>query len=379
MNGKQVIIWNKGIAFYGLWLYFTALMVTAVFYILLTYSYSEMVSIVPFSGGCYGYVRCTLGPTLGYITGVMEGGKYILYSSMSLVACAVAGVLCDGDQLAGVWQSCDLVELGSVGGGHVRDSVDLHERIYAIWQGIDAVRTCANDQENSDGVVVDTNAAVASDVIQLNKTVPVAMVRIMIFTILMSLGTVFAARAYVSDPNTLLSEAYPYTVGLKICLRGVNDKVLPFFSLAGITGSFLGFLYGGGRQIRSMACSGLLPSWLATVQKDSTDDAEVQVQPQASSGLVVEYAKGEEEGCRAAEAVSGSGGVVKRAGGLLDVGDDMVKKETKPVMAILLCALLSYVLLVAGYYKVNTFFLKIVHMGGLQTCLEVFGMMAAHV
>lgn len=239
-------------------------------------------------------------------------------------------------------------------------------------------------KDSSDDVVVDCNATALSIIavcgaIQLNKVVPVAMVRIMIFTILISVGTVFAARAYVSDPNTLLSEAYPYTVGLKICLKGVNDKVLPFFSLAGITGSFLGFLYGGGRQIRSMACSGLLPTWLATVQKDSTDEAEVQVQPQVSSGLSAENAKGEEEGSRAAEVVSGSGGVVKRAGGLLEVGDDMVKKETKPVMAILLCALLSYVLLVAGYYKVNTFFLKIVHMGGLQTCLEVIGMMAAHV
>eukprot|EP00981_Chlorochromonas_danica_P007028 scaffold1529_cov180-Ochromonas_danica.AAC.2 len=291
MNGKQVIMWNKGIAIYGLWLYFVSLIVTGIIYIVLTYSYSEMVSIVPFSGGCYGYVRCTLGPTLGYIAGVMEGGKYILYSSMcaylmgtmffeiygfaehwlpvlwlGFYAMAISlqvfgsraiwwswGVLAVGSFTTQLIFMSGSMRYGKVShlewssNGFDGDGVEFLRSLgYSafLFTGIDAVRTCSNDQ--------------------LNKVVPVAMVRIMIFTILIALGTVFAARAYVSDPNTLLSEAYPYTVGLKICLKGVNDKVLPFFSLAGITGSFLGFLYGGGRQIRSMACSGLLPSWLAT-------------------------------------------------------------------------------------------------------------------
>lgn len=81
MNDKQVLMWNTGIAMHGFYLYLIAIFASVVSYIMLTCSLSEMVSIVPFSGGCYGYVRCTMGPTLGYITGVMEASKYVLYSA----------------------------------------------------------------------------------------------------------------------------------------------------------------------------------------------------------------------------------------------------------------------------------------------------------
>eukprot|EP01042_Synura_sphagnicola_P034635 gene34635-44408_t len=45
-----------------------------------------MASMLPFAGGSYGYVRCALGPTAGFLVGCSETIKYILF---------VAGVVND--------------------------------------------------------------------------------------------------------------------------------------------------------------------------------------------------------------------------------------------------------------------------------------------
>jgi ethanolamine permease len=43
-----------------------------VLYILLALTFAEMSSAVPFAGGSFGYVRCTLGPFWGYLVGASE-------------------------------------------------------------------------------------------------------------------------------------------------------------------------------------------------------------------------------------------------------------------------------------------------------------------
>lgn len=53
-------------------------------HLVLTYCFAELISIVPFSGGGYAYSRCSLGPTIGYFIGMVELGKYILYTVTSI-------------------------------------------------------------------------------------------------------------------------------------------------------------------------------------------------------------------------------------------------------------------------------------------------------
>lgn len=40
----------------------------------------ELSSIAPFAGGLYGYVRCSVGPMLGYLTACCEMCVYMFYS-----------------------------------------------------------------------------------------------------------------------------------------------------------------------------------------------------------------------------------------------------------------------------------------------------------
>lgn len=83
MCGRQISRWNQGYAVLGFYLYFLVVAVYTFAFFMWTFSFAEMVSIVPFSGGCYGYSRATLGPMMGYIAGMIETGKYLLYAALS--------------------------------------------------------------------------------------------------------------------------------------------------------------------------------------------------------------------------------------------------------------------------------------------------------
>eukprot|EP00981_Chlorochromonas_danica_P015889 scaffold14720_cov172-Ochromonas_danica.AAC.14 len=54
-------------------------------YICLCFCIAEMTSFLSFAGGSYGYVRCAMGPTMGYLIGFCESIEYILYVSASVV------------------------------------------------------------------------------------------------------------------------------------------------------------------------------------------------------------------------------------------------------------------------------------------------------
>eukprot|EP01031_Cornospumella_fuschlensis_P036040 gene36040-43708_t len=83
--GGQIINWNKGLKM-GYYEFFISLIITCVGYFCLTLCLSEMTSVLPFAGGSYGYVRCSLGPLYGYLVGFCEGIEYILYVSAALLA-----------------------------------------------------------------------------------------------------------------------------------------------------------------------------------------------------------------------------------------------------------------------------------------------------
>lgn len=53
-------------------------------YFALLLSLSELVGIVPFSGGNFGFVRCALGPFWGYVAANMEFLFYCMYNARSL-------------------------------------------------------------------------------------------------------------------------------------------------------------------------------------------------------------------------------------------------------------------------------------------------------
>jgi amino acid transporter len=60
-------------------------------YLCLTFCLAEMVSVLSFAGGSYGFTRAILGPTTGYMVGLCEAVEYIMYVAS---AAACFGTLC---------------------------------------------------------------------------------------------------------------------------------------------------------------------------------------------------------------------------------------------------------------------------------------------
>eukprot|EP00981_Chlorochromonas_danica_P004545 scaffold912_cov187-Ochromonas_danica.AAC.23 len=81
--GKCFMVWPKGFAM-GYWEFFFCGILIAVHYLAFTSCIAEMASILPFSGGSYGYVRCVLGPFMGYMVGFFESVEYITFVAATL-------------------------------------------------------------------------------------------------------------------------------------------------------------------------------------------------------------------------------------------------------------------------------------------------------
>eukprot|EP00981_Chlorochromonas_danica_P012348 scaffold4842_cov276-Ochromonas_danica.AAC.1 len=73
--------------------------------------------------------------------------------------------------------------------------------------------------------------------------------------------------AYVYSDSSVRASAYSYDMGFSIMFPHIIKHDLPFFALPGTIGCAFGFLYCSARQMRSMACSGLLLPVLAKGQK----------------------------------------------------------------------------------------------------------------
>ena len=81
--GGQIIYWSQGFQ-EGFWQFFISVIIVGSGYLCLTLCLAEMTSMMPFAGGSFGYVRCALGPMIGYMVGCCESIEYILYVASSL-------------------------------------------------------------------------------------------------------------------------------------------------------------------------------------------------------------------------------------------------------------------------------------------------------
>eukprot|EP00981_Chlorochromonas_danica_P008480 scaffold2205_cov183-Ochromonas_danica.AAC.5 len=340
-----------------------------------------MVSIIPFSGGCYGYSRCSLGPAVGYFAGIAEMFKYILFAFLSAyyfgwifltvydleekwLPLIWLGFFLWGNATVALgtkylWWSWGLFALGTLSTqlmfvfgaiqeGHSSnlsiqnnpfDNTRTHFQktlsytAYLI-SGVDAVRTCANDRSD--------------------KIVPHAMIHVMLFTVCLSFAEVLALRAYVSNLSALWGDFFTYNVGLRLLFSHVRDKYFTFFSLAGSFGSTLGLLYGGARQMRSMAASGILPSFLSYTRCDMFRSLGYRYRTNANEQSKEDMVTDGECALDSCE-------------------------ERRPCAALLCCSLLTYSLLVAGQFTVEKVTSRVSHMCSLFATIEFFSLAAAYI
>jgi ethanolamine permease len=76
--GGQLFSWNVSLLG-GFWEAFLGMILTGLGYLCLVLCLAEMTSALPFSGGSYGFVRVCLGPFFGYLIGCCETMQNIAY------------------------------------------------------------------------------------------------------------------------------------------------------------------------------------------------------------------------------------------------------------------------------------------------------------
>lgn len=86
MIAGHSVYWSLGFS-QGFWEFFTSTMVISVAYICLCLCLAEMISILPFSGGSYGFSRVTTGPYFGFIVGFFDSVSNIIYVSLFVRTC----------------------------------------------------------------------------------------------------------------------------------------------------------------------------------------------------------------------------------------------------------------------------------------------------
>lgn len=158
---------------------------------------------------------------------------------------------------------------------------------------------------------------------------PRALVHVMTWSALVAFVSVVAQSAYVYNDALVLSQPYAYNVGLSLVFPRADIEGITFLSLPGALGAYIGFLYCAARQMRSMASSGLLPAFLAMGQGHRVKDNSTPLR-----GATAVVPEGKDDG-----EVEGSG----------------MKVGQKPTMALLVCSILSFLLLLVGYYKVENY------------------------
>eukprot|EP00981_Chlorochromonas_danica_P006878 scaffold1498_cov180-Ochromonas_danica.AAC.29 len=252
----------------------------------MAFSMAEMVSIIPFSGGCYGYVRCTMGHFVGYIIGCIEAIKFIILTAFAVYAFSriflevfefddrwlmviwfgflsfAVGlkalpfsvvVVIWGVLACGTMAIVAIVIFGSIRHGDV-SRLDLRNNTFDssgthflqgvtysgyFFFGVDVMRTCVYNESN--------------------RIVPRALVNITIASSVIAIATVFAVRSYFDEVKVLGSSFFSYSLVLRIVVPTNRGGLIDLFSIAGIAGTALGFFYSGVKQVSSMMGSGFLP------------------------------------------------------------------------------------------------------------------------
>eukprot|EP00981_Chlorochromonas_danica_P012328 scaffold4841_cov259-Ochromonas_danica.AAC.1 len=151
--------------------------------------------------------------------------------------------------------------------------------------------------------------------------------------------------AYVYSDSSVGETIYSYSKGFSVLFSHIIIADLPYFALPGTIGCAFGFLYCSARQMRSMACSGLLLPVLAKGQKVK----KVTVNRVAST-----VAPTVEE-------------------------DESVLYTTKPTLALIVCSMVSFVLMVIGYYKLEDINNTYANAGGLLRCIQYCFLMMAYI
>ena len=299
--------WNFGLAEGGFGGLAIATVIVATMYVGISYSISEMATMMPYAGGPYAFVRSALGPLWGYFTGLAAGMEYILGTAVIVVGIGgYVGTIINsafgigvpvpiwwvafftvfvGINIVGVEASfkatmaTTFIALGMLCvfwiGAIPNFSWDIALNIepeggnsrflpfgwlgiaqalpFAVWffLAIEEVPFAAEESKNPQR--------------DMPKAIMWAMLTLIVVAVLtLTLGSGIATGAAgVGESEEPLILAFEAIFG-----AGIGSALLSFVALAGLVASFHAIIYAYGRNVFSLSRAGYLPKWISVTHAD---------------------------------------------------------------------------------------------------------------
>eukprot|EP01033_Poteriospumella_lacustris_P015288 gene15288-biopygen6894 len=268
-------------------------------YSVLLMSLSELVGIVPFSGGNFGFVRCALGPFWGYLAACMEFLYYCMYNARSLTKISLL-VEAAGDfhpDLQPLWAflSITFIVIMSLRGGLTFWSLMMLATLFTIvilaifyvgaYSHLDfkgyGLGYNYTPQYHNDGFIGNEVTFVGNivraitfyvglDVLPLcslrvseaSQVIPRAlMTSFGVVFVLSLLAIVGVACHYPGVHPSLTRTTFVLQYGLSDAIN-MNPERFPLLLIPPTLASCAGYVYASGNQLAAMSESGLMPKLL---------------------------------------------------------------------------------------------------------------------
>ncbi len=276
----------------GFWPFFYVTLIFSTVFISIHLCIAEMVSILPFSGGMYGFARVTLGPYFGFIAGSFESTANIIYAMYGMAQLgAYFTYMMRGDKKYEpiYWLGFYVIIIMNEFLGRkyyfrlMRVVAVLIMLIFLFYIGESIPHEHPKEYLTDDGtndpfrygaeltVVslqyvaflyfgIEIIPLVSDEVKEPRKTTPRVIICILVFISVFSLLFMFLAYCqYPSYPMNLLVSVAPLNSGFTNTFN-INDRVASAFAYFALLAAVSIYVFGFAKQLKALGTSKLLPA-----------------------------------------------------------------------------------------------------------------------
>ena len=268
-------------------------------YICLALCVAEMAGIIAFSGGSFGYARCTLSPFIGYLVGMCDLMQCVFYTATTVYIMAEALSIAIGGEenfltfLPFWWIAIYtvMILIALPGGRMLWNSIIAFVVLtiamlllyvlgcakltnfsrYAIGQGIKPFAGSTHDFMNN--LIVPTVCYIGVDLVTVfgdevknpERNIPYGMLTALLITIIFAWWvTMTVISIHPGISSELMGEKiiFPMHFGFEQIFH-MTDAMANFLMAPTMFSAAIGFMYASARQMNSMSKSGLLPHCLS--------------------------------------------------------------------------------------------------------------------
>lgn len=290
--------WNLGLVHASPLIMLLTVLVVGIFYLSFIFCYTELVSMVPNSGGPFSFATAAFGHKIGMIAGAatlieflfappaiaLSIGSYVHHSfpSMNVTYVAIGAFIafgllnCVGMLLAANFElvvtllaTAELFIFFALTGGHVefanvisfKHEMGLSHQIFssipfAIWffLGIEGVAMCVEETKNP------------------RKNIPRGLISAIVMLVVLALGVITCGTGILPIAELTQGDSpLPKVMSKAISPDSIFTHMLVSLGVFGLMASFHGIILGASRQVFALSRARFLPHKLAYISaKTST-------------------------------------------------------------------------------------------------------------